>query len=304
MPLLTSRAQMHRGGERFTFLRCRRCGLVYLSPRVAPSALGEYYEASYLPHRGAAAWGRFAPLAAEGQRRTDSARVRRARQAMRLGPETAVLDLGCGRPTFLEALSRTTGARGTGIDRSDAGWADDSARWAAAGLTLALGTVEDGLPAGPFDLITLWHALEHDYQPLDTLRRLREVARPGGALIVEVPNFDSLTRRLHGSEWAGFHTPRHSAIYTPATLRALLEKAGWTIERQDAHGTLDPYVLWWLGRQERRGRSLDGDLERAFPGFMLGKILTLPIALAQRWMSLGVQVAVGRAPGRAGGAAG
>jgi 2-polyprenyl-3-methyl-5-hydroxy-6-metoxy-1,4-benzoquinol methylase len=288
---------MHRGGESFTFLRCRRCGLVYLNPRLSASALGEYYDAAYLPHRGAGAWGRFAPFAAEGQRRTDGARVRRARDAVRLGPEATVLDVGCGRPTFLEALARATGARGTGIDLSDAGWAGDPARWAAAGLTLGLGTAEDGLPAGPFDLITLWHALEHDYRPLETLRRLREVARPGAALIVEVPNFDSLTRKLHGSGWAGLHTPRHSAVYHPATLRAIIERAGWTVERQETHGTLDPYVLWWLGRQERAGRALDGDLERAFPGFMLGKLLTLPIALAQRWVSLGVQLAVGRAAG-------
>ena len=288
---------MHRGGARFSFLRCRRCTLIYLSPRVSPAALGDFYDASYLPHRGAAAWGRFAPLAAEGQRRTDAARVRRARRVASLGPESAVLDVGCGRPTFLEALARRTGARGTGIDLSDAGWADEPGRWAAAGLTLRQARVEDerGLPLGPFDLITMWHALEHDYQPLQTLRRLRQVARPGGALVVEVPNFDSLTRRLHGTAWAGLHTPRHTALYTPATLRAMLDTAGWTVERQDAHGTLDPYVLYWLGRQERAGRALDGNLEHAFPGFMLGKVLTLPIALAQRWVSLGIQLAVGRA---------
>jgi SAM-dependent methyltransferase len=212
-----------------------------------------------------------------------------------LGPRAAVLDVGCGRPTFLEALARRTGARGTGIDLSDAGWTADPGRWAAAGLELRQGTVAAGLPAGPFDLVTLWHALEHDYRPLDTLRRLREVTRPGGALIVEVPNFDSLTRRLHGAAWAGFHTPRHTAIYTPATLRAMLVRAGWTVERQTVAGTLDPYVLYWLGRQERSGRPLDGNLEGAFPGFMLGKLLTLPVALAGRWVSLGVQVAVGRA---------
>jgi 2-polyprenyl-3-methyl-5-hydroxy-6-metoxy-1,4-benzoquinol methylase len=288
---------MHPGPERFTFVRCRLCGLIYLSPRVTPAGLGEYYDASYLPHRGDAAWGRFARFAAEGQRRTDAARVRRTRRAVPLGPQAAVLDVGCGRPTFLEALARATGVRGTGLDFSDAGWVDDPGRWSAAGLTLVKGTVADGLPAGPFDLVTLWHALEHEYHPLATLRRLREVVRPGGGLLVEVPNFDSLTRRHHGSQWAGFHTPRHTAIYTPATLRAMLERAGWTVERQDTYGTLDPYVLWWLGRQERAERPLDGNLEAAFPGFILGKVLTLPLALAQRWVSLGVQVAVARAPG-------
>lgn len=293
--LLSSGAQMHRDGERFTFVRCRRCGLVYLSPRVRQDGLLRYYDESYLPHRGASAWGRWARFAAEGQRRTDAARVRRARRATALGPAAAVLDVGCGRPTFLEALARATGTRGTGIDLSDAGWATEPARWAGAGLELRQGTVADGLPDGPFDLVTMWHALEHDYAPLDTLRRLREVARPGGSILIEVPNFDSLTRRLHGEQWAGLHTPRHTALYTAATLGAMLECAGWRVARQDQWGTLDPYVLYWLGRQERAGRRLDGSLERAFPAFMLGKALTLPVALLQRWISLGVQVALARA---------
>ena len=285
---------MHRQRERFTFVRCRHCGLRYLSPRVAPVELHRYYGPSYLPHRGASAWGRYAPFAAEGQRRTDAARVRRARGAARLGPGAAVLDVGCGRPTFLEALTRVTGAHGTGIDLSDGGWSADPARWAAAGLDLRVATVAEGLPPGPFDLVTMWHALEHDYDPLATLRRLREVTRPGGTLLVEVPNYDSLTRRLHGAGWAGLHTPRHSALYTPETLRGMLERGGWQVIRVDPWGTLDPYVLWWLGRQERAGRSLEGSLERAFPGFMLGKVLTLPVALLQRWISLGVQTATAR----------
>ncbi|HEX6107304.1 MAG TPA: class I SAM-dependent methyltransferase [Gemmatimonadales bacterium] len=287
---------MHRGAERFTFLRCRRCDLVYLSPRVGAAALDRYYDASYLPHRGAPAWGRFARFATEGQRRTDKARVRLAREAAPLGDGSAVLDVGCGQPSFLEVLVRATGARGVGVDPSDAGWAREPTRWSSAGLTLRKGAVPDALGDGPFDLLTMWHALEHDYQPLETLRLLRGAVRPGGALLIEVPDYDSLTRSLHGDSWAGFHTPRHTAAYTRATLRAMLERAGWSVERQQRHGTLDPYILYWLGRQERAGRSLDGNLEAAFPWFMLGKVLTLPIVLAQRWISLGVQVAVARAP--------
>ena len=151
--------------------------------------------------------------------------------------------------------------------------------------------------AEPIDLVTMWHVLEHDYDPLRTLGRLRQRCRAGGALLVEVPDFDSLTRRTQGRWWAGLHTPRHTAVYTRATLRALLERAGWRVERQDRYGTLDPYVLWWLGRQERVGRPLDGSLEQAFPGFLLGRMLALPVTALQRWLPLGIQVALARAEG-------
>ncbi len=293
-PLLQSAAQMHEEPERFSFVRCRRCTLVYLSPRVQLTGLERYYGSGYLPHRGPAAWGRWARFAEEGQRRTDRARVRWARRTVALGPGTAVLDVGCGRPTFLETLARQTGTRAVGVDVSDAGWAADPARWAAVGLELHRGPVAEVPLTRQFDLVCMWHALEHDYDPLGTLRRLRWLTRPGGAILVEVPDFDSLTRRVQGGAWAGLHTPRHTAVYTRRTLGTMLERAGWTVERQKRHGTLDPYVLWWLGRQEQRGRGLQGSLEGAFRGFMLGKLLTLPLAAAQRWVGLGVQLAVGR----------
>jgi 2-polyprenyl-3-methyl-5-hydroxy-6-metoxy-1,4-benzoquinol methylase len=285
---------MHRGVERFSFVRCRRCALVYLNPRVSEERLAGFYDESYLPHRGPTAWGRWSRFAEKSQHRTDRARVRWARKTARLGMSTAVLDVGCGRPTFLESLVDRTGARGVGVDVSDGGWTADPERWLAAGIELHHGTVQQAAIEGPFDLVCMWHALEHDYQPLDTLRRLHGVTRPGGALLVEVPNYDSLTRRLHRSSWAGFHTPRHTMAFTPATLRAMLERAGWAVERQVGYGTLDPYVLWWLGRQELKGRFLDGNLEAAFPRFMAGKLLTLPLVAVQRWVSLGAQIAVAR----------
>lgn len=294
IPVVRSRAQLSLRRDVFTFVRCRRCALIYLSPRVPEAAIGEWYGPDYLPHRGDAAWGRWSAFAAEGQRRTDRARVRRALGVATLSPSARVLDVGCGRPTFLEALHRRSRTRGVGLDVSDAGWRDDRPRWQAAELELHQGRLEDVRLAAPFDMVTMWHALEHDYRPLETLRRLQALARQGATLLVEVPDHDGLTRRLHGPAWAGYHTPRHTAIYTQDTLRALLERAGWRLVRQYAHGTLDPYVLWWLGRQEQAGRPLDGSLERRFLPFLTGKILTLPVAALGRWIGLGVQLAVAR----------
>ncbi len=285
---------MHRRVERFSFVRCCRCELIYLNPRVSPERLDAYYGESSLLPRGPTTWGRWSSFAEEDQRRTDRTRVKWALKVARLGMGTAVLDVGCGRPTFLEMLVDRTGARGVGLDVNDGGWTQDSERWGMAGLELHRGTLQQVAIEGLFDLACMWHELEHDYDPMDTLRRLHALTRPGGALLVEVPNYDSLTRRLHGSSWAGLHTPRHTVVFTPATLRAMLERAGWNVERQMSYGTLDPYVLWWLGRQEVRGRLLDGNLESAFPRFMAGKLLTLPVAAVQRWVSLGAQIAVGR----------
>lgn len=237
-----SAAQLTSMSYVFRFVRCTDCGLVYLNPRVAPDDIGMFYD-DYLPHAGANAWGRFKPIVDAWQRRVDRQRVRLVRRQACLGPSSAVLDVGCGKPTFLLDLHGTTSARAVGIDFTDAGWRDGA--W--PGLRLHTGTVATIDPAPPFDAITMWHALEHDPCPRETLERLRSWSRPGASLIVEVPDYGSKGRRLQGSAWGGFHTPRHYAMFTASSLSTLLELSGWKVERVHRKGTLDPFVLWWLG---------------------------------------------------------
>ncbi|NIP58659.1 MAG: class I SAM-dependent methyltransferase, partial [Gemmatimonadetes bacterium] len=238
-------------GERFRFVRCSDCGLVYLNPRPDPVSLDRYYGPGYLPHREPGAWGRWAPLVERAESATDRARIRRAYRALsRYGPASdgggrrpgrpgssgdgwkadpgiRVLDVGCGRPTFLRALQRATGWTCVGVDTSDAAWGDEPSEW--SGLELRTGGPEDLDPAQPFDLITLWHVLEHAYEPRPFLGRLRELTRPGGALVVEVPDHGSLARRLQGESWIGYDAPRHGAAYEPETLRRILTETGWDV---------------------------------------------------------------------------
>ncbi len=287
--VVSHRAQMSDDPSTFTWVRCTACGLVYLDPRVPAEEIGRYYE-DYLPHRGPAAWGRWARLVAGAERRTDAARLEVVRSLGPLGPAQSVLDVGCGRPSFLQVLRDRTGARAVGTDFDASGWS--TAPGMREGLELHAGILEELPLVGPFDRITLWHVLEHLYRPVETLRYLRSLARPGTLLVIEVPDHAGLTRRWQGASWAGYHTPRHTAAYTPTTLRAAVEAGGWRLLRQYQWGTLDPYVLWWLGDQERRGGGFSGSLESRFLPFMLGKVVALPLTLLQRWLPLGFQTAI------------
>ena len=287
-------AQMHPEPELFTFVRCASCDLIFLNPRVPAEALSRYYTADYLPYRGAAAWGVFRPVVGLGLAGTDRRRVRLVQRFGRAEPGSRVLDVGCGRPTFLERLVRSTGATGIGVDFSDAGWRDDPERW--AGLDLRRETAEGLTLDTPVDVVTMWHYLEHDYDPRGTLDRVRGAVRedPASCLLVEVPNHDSWTRRRHGAWWAGYHAPRHTALYTPETLGRLLEATGWRVERILSHGTLDPYVLHWMSRMERRGVDWSRGMAPRFPGFLAGKLATAPWFALARSRSLGVMAAVAR----------
>lgn len=310
-PVIETPAHMSPpSAETFHFVRCDACGLVFLNPRVPADELGAYYPDSYLPYRGPDAWGRYADLAAMGQRITDRRRARlvrralsrQAREASRHDGRVAtaddahhILDVGCGQPTFLEALRASDGElRLTGIDFSASGWADDPDRW--YGMRLIEGEPAAALPTvdGPADVITMWHYLEHDYAPRETLARLRAHAHDRTRLMIEVPDFGSLARRIYGAQWEGFHAPRHTAIYTRATLTRLLAEAGWEVERYTTNGTLDIYALWWMSSMERRGIDWSASMERRFPGFMVGRILTAPVRLLAGVVPLGVQLVTAR----------
>ncbi|MDT8342686.1 MAG: class I SAM-dependent methyltransferase, partial [Longimicrobiales bacterium] len=287
--------------ERFAFVRCTRCGLVYLDPRVPAARLGRYYTRAYLPYRGATAWGPFAPLVAAGERAMDRARVALVRRYAAPGPAARVLDVGCGRPTFLRALVDATGCHGIGLDFSDHGWREEGERW--TGLDLRVGE-PGGMASGEgADVVTQWHYLEHDYAPRETLAGVREVVRGsdhphGPRLFIEVPDHDARTRVRYGAGWAGYHAPRHTALYTAASLRTLLEGSGWEVVAMHRSGTLDPWVLAWMSRMEARGIDWAAGMAARFPGYVAGRLLWTLRTRGQR-AGLGMLTAVARPGGGA-----
>lgn len=305
VPEITTPAHMLDGSsEEFHFVRCRVCDLIYLNPRVPPEELSRYYPEYYLPYRGPSAWGKFAHIAARGIDTTDARRVRRARTALRRShprqppaDRYAVLDVGCGQPTFLRrlhgALQRTgVSADCIGIDFVDTGWAAEPDRW--EGLQLICGDPAEYSPRKPFDLITMWHYLEHDYHPGETLKRMRAAAHEATRLIIEVPDWNGLSRRVFGRHWEGWHAPRHTAVYTRDTLERLLNSTGWEVEGYTTGGTLDIHALWWMSRMERRGQLWNTSLESRFIPFLCDRAVSWPFFRLQRWLPLGVQLAMAR----------
>ncbi len=145
-------------------------------------------------------------------------------RAVRGGPGTA-LDVGCGRGDLAAALvSRDW--RVSGVEA----WHQ------AAQIALSRGVVIEGqtlstakLAPETYDLVIFRHSLEHLPDPVADLRGAHAAMRPGGWLVVSLPNFASWQRRLFGSRWFHLDVPRHRFHFTPPSLTAAARSAGFSV---------------------------------------------------------------------------
>jgi 2-polyprenyl-3-methyl-5-hydroxy-6-metoxy-1,4-benzoquinol methylase len=139
-------------------------------------------------------------------------------------PGGRLLDLGCGSGMWLSTM-RDLGWRAEGVDFDPAA----AAAAAARGLAVRCGSLErQGFPDATFDAITMSHVVEHLPDPLQTLTECARILKPGGKLIVWTPNASSLGRGVFKQSWRGLEPPRHLHLFSPQSMCALLERAGFS----------------------------------------------------------------------------
>jgi hypothetical protein len=77
-----------------------------------------------------------------------------------------------------------------------------------------------------------------------------------------------MSRRKYSENWAGWHTPRHISLFSPNNIELLLQK-GWKVSEINTYGTMDPYLLYWMRRWNKKGITWDKNMEDEFWEFML-----------------------------------
>jgi predicted SAM-dependent methyltransferase len=98
------------------------------------------------------------------------------------------------------------------------------------GLNVITGFLEDvEYPEEYFDVITLWHVLEHLSDPSRTLRRIHKLLKPDGLLVITTPNLNSFDAQIFGHCWIGYELPRHYYVFSLETLNDILQKAGFKL---------------------------------------------------------------------------
>lgn len=210
-------------GDAFSLIRCSRCGLGWTSPQPDRDACGRYYPDPYHGQPGVA---RF-PWYVERLQAWLYGRRAKEIESVAGGLDArcrAVLDIGCGRGHQLEAFR----ARGWAVMGTEL--SDQSARHAREVLGIE---VQTGAPstwrdlAGRFDAVVLWHVLEHLQDPSGILREAHRLLRPGGILLVGVPNLNSFEARITTDRWFHLDLPRHLWHFTPASMQGLIKDSGF-----------------------------------------------------------------------------
>jgi SAM-dependent methyltransferase len=137
-----------------------------------------------------------------------------------------LLDVGCGTGEFLAAM-KAEGWEVEGLERDEraAAWAREHCH-----LQVASGSVEQLATLDQqFDVITMWHVLEHLYSPGRALEILADHLRQDGWLLIAVPNISGIDARVYGANWVALDAPRHLNHFSLETLARLGSKHGLTL---------------------------------------------------------------------------
>lgn len=205
----------------YPIVRCSACRLAFTDDRKAPSP-----EQLYPPFDQTTA------PALDGIRRALAVFLRQREAFVRsvCTPPARLLDFGCGSGAFARWMS-TRGYDVVGLEPfSFGGDPVTSERLTLIKAPLA----EAGPKLGQFDVITMWHVLEHVHDPTQVLRGLASLLARGGTMIVSVPNFRSVQATVFRGRWFHLDPPRHVVQFEPETLADCLARAGFRVFEQRA----------------------------------------------------------------------
>jgi SAM-dependent methyltransferase len=207
----------------FHLRRCEQCGTAFTDPKPSSEKLEASYSQSYYGPENV----KFVSLLEGFVGWITQLRARWIHQKIKA--HSRILEIGCGRGLLLSALARL-GHECHGTERSSL-----AAKRAQSIMGVKVYTVpldRCNLEKESFDLVILWHVLEHLEKPDQTLAQVFQLLRTDGLLVLEVPNLSSLQSRLTGKRWLHLDIERHLFHFTADGLRRLLSATGFILIKE------------------------------------------------------------------------
>lgn len=187
-------------GDNFYLNRCLMCRAVFLNPRPTQEQLDQAYDDAYY----GSGEGKFTGCIEKVLNHFRMARATRISNYIK--PPAKILDIGCGNGRFLGYLI-DQGFDGYGIELP--GKAAERAG-EIQGLNVKVGQMtRQDYSESFFDGVCMWHVFEHLTEPKETLHIIQKILKPGGYLMMSLPNIDSLQSRLFRGKWFHLDPPKH-----------------------------------------------------------------------------------------------
>ncbi len=185
--------------EIFSILKCANCTFLVTSPQPDESIIGKYYESnSYISHAKSSA-----QILDKIYFLARKLALRNKRQLIeKYTDKGSILDFGCGTGSFLNYM-KLHNWHSMGIEPSD------KARKITEELGINVKKNLANLPEQKFNVITLWHVLEHIHELNTTLDSLTHILAQNGTIFIAVPNHKSYDSIHYNSKWAAYDVPRH-----------------------------------------------------------------------------------------------
>lgn len=244
--------------EEFDILHCDQCSGRFTQNVPDAAGIGPYYQSQEYISHSETKQGLINRLYHGVRKITLRSKQNWVRSATGL-KQGSLLDIGCGTGAFLHYMQQG-GWQITGLEP------DENARHNAKTLyNITALPVEhlQTLPAQQFDAITMWHVLEHVHDLHGYLQRIRQLLKPGGSLLIAVPNYTSRDAAHYGRYWAAYDVPRHLYHFSPESMERLLGKHAIRVNKKHPM-VFDSFYVSLLSEQCKTGHS------RLIPGFLNG----------------------------------
>ena len=205
--------------EEFQLYQCDQCGLLFTVPRPGPDVIGKYYQSDeYYSH--------------QENKKGLIPRIYEAVKSVNLKhkvslaidglPKGRLLDIGCGVGDFLVHVQQK-GWEVAGIEPSDDAKSITQNRLGFLPLDPSEST---SFADRSFDVITMWHVLEHIDDLKTQLSELKRLLKPGGRLIIALPNYKSFDCQHYKDKWAAWDVPRHLNHFSPDVICSIISSIG------------------------------------------------------------------------------
>lgn len=218
-----------------SLVKCNKCGLIYFNPQPNNNTLSEYYsiesEGSYVEKINE--W--YGPLTKEritsllSELDLMEGHLSRISSSLISAKPIRFLEVGCalGYTLFCANLKGWT-AIGVEPSMSAVNWIRQNYN-----LNVVNGTVVEAASHLPndFDIVLMSHVLEHTLNPVATIKAIYSLLKPGGIVIIYVPNGGGIQARYDFSKWEWTVFPDHLWYFTPTTLRRLLENCNFVVDQ-------------------------------------------------------------------------